>query len=118
MRLTTDQRNAYRKYTIDAITDYDGNTPQNPVKYLFKVFYDEYWLGRYSKQSEQDALKEWLQGVPSVIHLPMWYNEQIELAKEFGSIPQNATEKDEQKIIDNFYNFFANILIQLHKKEK
>jgi len=117
MRLTTDQRNAYRKYTIDAITDYDGNTPQNPVKYLFEVFYDEFgW--NVQRQGEMNALKEWLQGVPSVIHLPMWYNEQIELAKKFGSIPQNATEKDEQKIIDNFYNFFANILIQLHKKEK
>jgi hypothetical protein len=64
-----------------------------------------------------NALIEWLQGLPGVIHLPVYYGEQIELAKKFGSIPQDATEKEEQKIIDNYYNFFAKILINLRNKE-
>ena len=47
----------------------------------------------------------------------IYYGEQIELAKKFGSIPQDATEKEEQLIINNYYNFFANILINLRNKE-
>ena len=65
-----------------------------------------------------NALAEYMQNQPSSISLPCYYHEQIELAKEFGSIPQDATEKQEQKIIDNFYNFFTNYLLQLKRTMK
>ena len=116
MRLTKEQKQAYIEYTIDSIFHYENEKLRNPIKYLFHVFYKEQgW--EINKMGEMNALIEWLQGLPSIIYLPIYYGEQIELAKKFGSIPQNATEEEEQKIIDNYYNFFANILINLRNKE-
>jgi len=115
MRLTKEQKQAYKEYTIDSIMHYENEKLRNPIKYFFHIFYKEQgW--EINKMGEMKALTEWLMGLPSVIYLPYYYGEQIELAKKFGSIPQNATEKEEQKIIDNYYNFFANILINLRNK--
>ena len=63
------------------------------TKYFFDTFYDEYkW--RVSQVGEMSALIEYLMNQPAVITLPCYYHEQIELAKKFGSIPQDATEKE------------------------
>tara|TARA_R100000541_G_scaffold716_2_gene4230 strand:+ start:280 stop:633 length:354 start_codon:yes stop_codon:yes gene_type:complete len=114
-RLTKDQKRAYENYVIDCIIDYDGDVPKEPIKYLFEIFHKEQdW--EIKRKGTQNALIEWLQGLPSVIHLPVWNDEQVKLAKEYGSIPENATEKQEQKIIDNFHLFFANMLIQLERR--
>ena len=125
MRITTAQKNSYKRFLIDCIaepedfengvTD-DGITPRRVLKVqnFFKVFNDEYGY-EITRQGEYNALAEYMQNQPSSISLPCHYHEQIELAKELGSIPQDATEKQEQKIIDNFYNFFTNYLLQLKR---
>ena len=116
MRLTKEQKQAYREYTINSIMHYENEKLRNRIKYLFHIFYKEQgW--EINKMGEMKALANWLSGLPSVIHLPVYYGEQIELAKKFGSIPQKSTEKEELKIINNYYNFFANILIDLRNKE-
>ena len=74
------------------------------------IFIHEYsWqLERYGVTK---ALTEWLQGLA----LPIDYNyyDIIQLAKDWGSIPENATEKQEEKICDNYWSFMANKLNQL-----
>ena len=124
MRLTTEQKNNYKKYLIDCI-DYDfsivlesdAKDEEHILKYFFETFYDEYgW--EIKRQGEQNALTEYLMNQPSVIILPCYYEEQIELAKKFGSIPQDATEKQKDKITNNFYNFFSNYLMQLKRSMK
>ena len=116
MRLTKEQKQAYREYTINSIMHYENEKLRNPIKYFFKVFHKEAdW--EINKMGEMKALASYLSGLPSVIHLPIYYGEIIELAKKFGSIPQKSTEKEELKIINNYYNFFANILIDLRNKE-
>jgi len=128
MGITTAQKNSYKRFLIDCIaepedfengvTD-DGITPRRVLKVqnFFKVFNDEYGY-EITRQGEYNALTEYMQNQPSSISLPCYYHEQIELAKELGSIPQDATEKQEQKIIDNFYNFFTNYLLQLKRTMK
>ena len=122
----------YCKYLIDSIIDYDTYchdyepdnddsisymagekiNPPHPMEIFFSIFTDEYrW--NIVKEGEFVALQEYLQGLPNAIELPMWHCEQIALAKKFGSIPQDATEKEEQKIIDNFYKFMARLLIKM-----
>ena len=138
MKLTTEQRNNSKEYLLTCIdVDYDvvnacgdytelpkskeliakQEQPEYIIKYFFDTFYDEYkW--RVSQVGEMSALIEYLMNQPAVITLPCYYHEQIELAKKFGSIPQDATEKEEQKIIDNFFKFFANYLLQFKRKFK
>ena len=126
MRITTTQKNNYKRFLIDCIAEPeeygvidDGSTPNrvSKVQNFFKVFNNEYGY-EIKKQGEYNALAEYMQNQPSSISLPCYYHEQIELAKELGSIPQDATEKQEQKIIDNFYNFFTNYLLQLKRTMK
>ena len=54
---------------------------------------------------------EWLQGLA----LPIaFYNSDIlQLAKDWGSIPHDATEKQEYKILDNYWRFMAAKILQL-----
>tara|TARA_R100000541_G_C1886204_1_gene82986 strand:+ start:897 stop:1280 length:384 start_codon:yes stop_codon:yes gene_type:complete len=126
MRLTTAQKNSYKRFLIDCIAEPSeyGITNDNlledtvfKVQTFFKVFNDEYGY-EITRQGEYNALTEYMQNQPSSISLPCYYHEQIELAKELGSIPQDATDKQEQKIIDNFYNFFTNYLLQLKRTMK
>lgn len=120
MRLTTQQKNNYKAYLIDCIAYPENASATNDflkVSNFFKVFNNEYGY-EIKKQGEFNALAEYMQNQPSSITLPCYYYEMIELAKEFESIPQNATEKEEQKIIDNFYPFFANYLLQIKRKMK
>ncbi len=137
-RLTKEQNQNYDKYTIDAIIDSDSyyhdygqgcswivgtnkdgsikyEHPPEPIEIFFSIFENEYgW--NIKKHGEYNALIDYLMGEPNAIHLPSWHHNQIELAKSFGSIPQDATEKEEQKIIDNFYIFFAVRLIKLRNR--
>ena len=119
-RLTTEQKNNYKRYLIDCIEYPEFACATNDyliVDRFFKIFKDEYSF-EIKRQGEFYALAEYMQNQPSSITLPSYHHEQIELAKSFGSIPQDATEKQEQKIIDNFYIFFANYMLQLKRTYK
>jgi len=50
------------------------------------------------------------------LHIAFNNHDILELAKDYGSISNNATEKEEQKILDNYWVFMANKLIQLKKR--
>jgi hypothetical protein len=137
-RLTTEQNKNYDEYTENAIIDSDSfyheydqgkawivgtnkdgtlkyEYPPEPIEMFFSIFENEFnW--EIKKYGEFRALVDYLMGEPSAIHLPSYHHNQIELAKSFGSIPQNATEKEEQKIIDNFYKFFAMRLIKIRNR--
>ena len=56
-------------------------------------------------------MTEWLQGL--ALPIDYTYYNIIQLAKEWGSIPQDATAKQEDKICDNYWLFMANKLRQL-----
>jgi len=127
MRLSSDQNKKYNEFILGAIIDdpkelgYDfnfnksSNVNQSKIDFFFNQFYKEYqWV--IVRKGEFQALIEYLQGLPSTIHLPIYYNEIIELAIEHGSLAKDSSEKDQMKICDNFYNFIANKLIQLKRK--
>jgi len=104
---------SYKKeeqYIINAITsegyDVTPETVQEKLQFLYNTFYTEYnWhIHRYG---EFKALSEWLQGLPSSISIVFYNYDILELAKSFGSLPDNATDKEEQKILDNYWKFMA-----------
>ena len=101
-------------YILNAIdTDYNGSD-KDAVTGLKESFYAEYgWM--VERAGEQKALAEWLQGLPSAINIDFYNHEILKLAVLWGSIPENATEKQEDKIIDNWFNFIANKIGQLFR---
>lgn len=63
----------------------------------------------------QDRLADFLQGLPGTLQIDFANYEIVKLAKLWGSIPENATEKTEDKIINNWFNFIAFKFLQLHR---
>jgi hypothetical protein len=73
-------------------------------------------LKRY--KTYQNCLSNHLQGLPSYINIPFYYCDIIELAKKLGSLPEKATEKQENKICTNYFNYMSAKLIQWARKHK
>jgi len=66
----------------------------------------------------QNRFADWLQGLPSAIDIEYYNFDIIQLAKKWEAIPQNATEKQEQKILDNYWDFMSCKFFQLCKQNK
>ena len=100
---------AMRSYLED---DYEIDTFNNNeiIDFIKSSFYSTHqWsIDRYGRQK---SLTDWLQGL--ALPIDFYYCDIIQLAKDWGSIPHNATQKQEDKICDNYWSFMANKLGQL-----
>lgn len=95
-------------------------TEQDKLQFLADTFKSEYaypenirYYGSFTK-----CFTGWLQGLPSSFNIDFENYRIIEIAKEWGSIPQNATDKQEDKILDNWFNLITSKTFQLMKKHK
>lgn len=104
------------QYILDCI-DYDG-TPYAKLIHVRGHFESEYNYpaNKQNYPNTQDRLAQWFMGVPSAISIDYENYRIIELAKEWGSLPIDATEKQEQRVLDNWYNLMAFRLIKLSEK--
>jgi hypothetical protein len=64
------------------------------------------------------ALAEYYSGLPSICNIEYRHFAILELAVKWGSIPEDATEKEEDKILENWFLFIANKTLQLFRKYK
>lgn len=99
-----------KQYIIDNIDreycETKTGSPKDTIAALKRAFYAEYgW--RVEQVGEQKALMDWFQGLPSACTVDFYNDEILKLAVKWGSIPENATEKQEDKILDNWFNFIA-----------
>ena len=61
-------------------------------------------------------MAEWLSGLALDIE---YYNLSIvELAVKMGSVEENPSDKMQGKIIDNYWNFMANVILGFEPKER
>lgn len=74
----------------------------------------EYNLKRYG--SYQEVMKNWLMGLLSCFNIDFENYRIIEIAKEWGSIPVNADDRAEDKILANWFNLIAAKTFQLFRK--
>jgi len=96
-------------YNVTIKTDLDK------IKFLKKTFLDEYgWA--VNRMGLQNAVESWLRGLPSSLSLPFYNDEILEIAKQWGSLPINATEKQEDKILNNYWKLMAANVVKLFKK--
>ncbi len=88
------------------------------LQFVADCFYSEYVypenLKRYG--SYQEVFRQWIMGLPSSFNIYFENYRIIEIAKEWGSLPLNATDKQEDKILDNWFNLIASKTFQLMKK--
>ena len=66
----------------------------------------------------QARFADYLMGLPNCFTVDFENYKIIEIAKQWESIPQNATEKQEDKIISNWFNFISAKFFQLCNKNK
>lgn len=117
--LTKERNNTINQYILDCI-DAEGygetlTTNKEKCQFLYKTFKSEYgWM--IERIGEQRAMKEWFHGLPSCFNLAFTNHDIIQLAKKWESIPQDATEKQEDKILENYWNLMAYKTITLIRK--
>ena len=115
----TEYKKNYKNYILSTIEeDSEGNpikTDAEKIKYIFDRFYSEYgW--NIERVGKQKAMAEWLSGLALDIE---YYNLSIvELAVKMGSVEENPSDKMQGKIIDNYWNFMANVILGFEPKER
>ena len=128
--ITKELNKVVRKYIINCInwTEYDYPecrkiddlliiTTEGKLNFLYDTFRAEY--GWHIEQvGEYKAFEEWIKGLPSVFNIAFSNYDILQLAKEWGSIPEDATEKQEDKILNNYWNFITVKTFQLFRKFK
>ena len=110
------------QYIINAIDseayEVTTTTEKEKLQFLADCFKKEYCFENnlmYYK-TYQNCLANWIMGLPSVFNIDFENYRIIEIAKEWESLPINATEKQEDKIIENWFQFIANKTMQLWSK--
>ena len=105
-------------YILSCI-DYKG-TSADKLIYVLACFKNEYDC-EYNRKvfpNVQHRLSEWLQGLPSAFSVDYQYYDILALAKEWGSIGENATEIEEDKILNGWFSFISSKFFQLCRKQK
>ncbi|HPS30200.1 MAG TPA: hypothetical protein PLZ43_08090 [bacterium] len=107
-----------KSYIVSCIDSSDRDlekepeTPFSKVQFLKTCFESEY--GHEIKRSGHlKAMINWLQGLPSCLNIEFANYRILELAKSWGSLPENPTENEEDRILDNYWNLMANKTLQL-----
>ena len=116
----TKYKENYKNYILDCIDSEDDLinkelTKEEKIKYLFDRFYSEYGF-MVERVGKQKAIAEWLSGL--AIHIPYTHNDIIELAKNMGSVNQNLSTVQEDRIIENYFNFMAYMVLLLEDEIK
>lgn len=102
--------------------DFDGYLPegeqpqttQEKIKACHDAFQEETGKWLISKDvSQVAALKEWLQGLPSCMTIAFSNFDILTLAVGWKALPENYTEAQAEKYLENYFNMMANKLNQL-----
>ena len=124
MRLTKNQNKLYNNYIINAIdfSDYEAisaTTTEEKLQALYNAFVSENWFKnnqiRYN-YNKIEGFQNWIQGLPNCFNIEFMNSNILDLAVKFGSLPNNATEKEEDKILNNYWHFIAAKTFQLFRK--
>ena len=115
----TEYKKNYKAYILECISTEDDLinkdlSDDEKINYLFDRFESEYgWA--IPREGKRSAMTEWLQGL--AIAIPYTYSDIIELAVNMGSIDENPSEELEDRVIENYFSFMANIILSFEIKE-
>ena len=108
----TEYKKNYKNYILSNIVeDIEGNpitSEADKINYIFDRFNSEYgW--RVNQVGKVAAMVDWLQGL--ALNIEFYNDEIINLAIRLGSIDENPSEKLQDRVIENYWNFMANIIL-------
>jgi len=101
-----------KKFLEDRISfegyDLDKN-PRNKISQLYDVFEDEYgWA--IKRMGERKAIIEWLQGLPSTIDIPYYYDEISNLLYALGF--DEVKEMEDDEVSEFYYDLIAKTILK------
>lgn len=113
-----------KDYIINAI-DGDGYdlpsdsfiTTEGKLRFLWETFNKEYGH-MIERVGQQNAMKEWIMGLPSAFNIDFENYKIILIAQKWGSLPEVFTDKQAEKILENWFNLIACKTCQLFRKYK
>lgn len=112
-----------KEYIVQAIDSegYEANgqivSDEDKLAFLKDTFIKEYgWA--VERYGEYRAFKEWLQGLPSCFNVDFENYKIIQIAVKWGSIPADYTEKQADRILENWFSFITVKTFQLFRKYK
>jgi|TARA_B100000085_G_scaffold230338_1_gene216853 hypothetical protein len=116
----TKYKENYKNYILDCLDSEDDligkNLPrQEKIKYLFNRFNSEYDID-IERKGKHKAMTDWLSGL--ALNIPYYHFDIIELAKEMGSIDENSDDAVEDRVIENYFSFMANMVLLLEDEIK
>ena len=112
-----------KEYVISCIdlVPYELSTgsAEGDIMALYSIFSREYGHEVIRQGNEVKAFASWCQGLPTCFNIAFYNSDIIELAKEWSSLPARSTESQEDRILENYWNFIANKFFQLlHRAQK
>ena len=112
-----------QNYLIDAVYTEDHKTEAttDAEKIAFVMAcYDSEFNHKYNQArhpNEQTRFANWLAGLPSVLNIPFYNDDIVNLAKRLQEVDTYPNEKNTTKnIIDNYFNFMAYHILKLNQK--
>ena len=101
-----------KKFLEDRI-DFEGYdirvNPNRKISQLYDVFEDEYgWA--IKRMGQKKAIIEWLQGLPSTIDIPYYYDEISNLLYALGF--DEVKEMEDDELSDFYYNLVADTILE------
>ena len=98
---------------------YNTDTERDKVTFLLNtLLHAKGYEFKRNNINKTDVIADWLMGLPSSLNIVFNNHDILRLAKKWGSIPQDATEKQEDKILENYWRFMASKTLQLFTKYK
>jgi len=114
----TEYKKNYKNYILSNIhEDIEGNpisSEADKINYIFDRFNSEYgW--RVNQVGKAAAMVDWLQGL--ALNIEFYNDEIIKLAIRLGSIDENPSEKLQDRVIENYWNFMATIILGFESRK-
>ncbi len=108
----------YFAYILESISfeDFDPKNDKEKME-LFWIEFDRVANHAYNRKkfpNTQDRISDYLMGLP--FHFKFENYEILEFAIELGSLSPDATEKQKDRVLENYWRLTAFKIIQLSKK--
>lgn len=107
----------YKQYILDQITDDGWDNPltdrREKIAHIIDRFNNEYGH-EIPRQGKPKALAEWLSGI--ALPIATYNSEIIDLAVEMGSIDENPNDRLIDRVLENYYPFMANMILEMERE--
>lgn len=109
---------AMKQYILNAINsegyEITTNTEAEKIAFLLATFKSEYGYSQNIRYygTIQKTFENWLMGLPSCFNIDFMNYRILEIGKEWQLLPQNATERQEDKFLAEWW---ARIYMQVRK---